>query len=324
MNYNFIGADSFTDSCKKSVEFNKNTEYVMHVHVEIYINSSLFFYYKTKDNQVSLNNGNNIVHIHIDEENIIDIGFIASNSLVKILKLIIIDKVHNLDTKTMTQYINTYFNEDVGFGQYKNVAVNLLKDTVAILDEFKIDYCLIAGTLLGYVRHDGFIPWDDDMDLLVSSNFIDELPNIIKKYENIQFLPMPITKWVIKSCYKNNSTSSKLWPPNCKWTWPFIDLFVYSYDKEDKEYINFFNKQWSADKFFPLQKVLFEGIQVNIPKNPEYFLQINYGLDYMTILKANNWCHKYERGVRGSAKMHLKLLKYYSNIYHIKWIKWIE
>ena len=45
---------------------------------------------------------------------------------------------------------------------------SLMGKTVEVLDESMIDYFVIAGTLLGAVRHSGMIPWDDDVDLMIT------------------------------------------------------------------------------------------------------------------------------------------------------------
>ena len=43
-----------------------------------------------------------------------------------------------------------------------------LRDIVAVCQRHDIQYNLMCGTLLGAVRHQGFIPWDDDVDLLMT------------------------------------------------------------------------------------------------------------------------------------------------------------
>lgn len=43
-----------------------------------------------------------------------------------------------------------------------------LKDITAICRKHGIQYNMMCGSLLGTVRHHGFIPWDDDVDLLMT------------------------------------------------------------------------------------------------------------------------------------------------------------
>ena len=43
--------------------------------------------------------------------------------------------------------------------------LHVLREVTRVLEELNIPYFMQGGTMLGAIRHDGFIPWDDDVDL---------------------------------------------------------------------------------------------------------------------------------------------------------------
>ncbi|MCQ2482206.1 MAG: LicD family protein [Clostridia bacterium] len=66
----------------------------------------------------------------------------------------------------------------------KNTTTQILIDIDQFCSENNITYFLAYGTLLGAIRHDGFIPWDDDLDIMMPRQDYDRF---IKEYKSNRF-----------------------------------------------------------------------------------------------------------------------------------------
>lgn len=60
----------------------------------------------------------------------------------------------------------------------KAVEVEILRSFIHACDALGLRYYVIGGTLLGAVRHQGFIPWDDDIDVGMTRDNYNRLLNL--------------------------------------------------------------------------------------------------------------------------------------------------
>lgn len=111
--------------------------------------------------------------------------------------------------------------------------LELAKEFKRVCEEHNIKYFMDSGTLLGAVRHKGFIPWDDDMDFAMLRNDYEELLRIaphafgrgffLQTWDNDPYYPYAFAKLrklgttFVESAMQHNPAHNEL----------FIDIFPY-------------------------------------------------------------------------------------------------
>ena len=135
---------------------------------------------------------------------------------------------------------------DVTLRKLQLVLLSMLRDIDKICKKHKIHYLLFSGSVLGAIRHHGFIPWDDDLDIAVHRDQYLQLlkalqEDLPEKYvvqcfdlDKRYLVPFPAMKIRLKNTYvEEENVLLKNKCTDCNGV--FIDVFLLNYVSEDKK-----------------------------------------------------------------------------------------
>ncbi|MBE6510363.1 MAG: LicD family protein [Methanobrevibacter millerae] len=77
--------------------------------------------------------------------------------------------------------------DDETLKHLQKVQLMMLKDFIKICEDNDILYFMNGGSLLGTIRHGGFIPWDDDIDIMMFRKDFDKLNEFMKNNPNDKY-----------------------------------------------------------------------------------------------------------------------------------------
>ena len=81
----------------------------------------------------------------------------------------------------MRKYNTSKAYEPAILEKLHQVQLQILADFIEVCDKYELPYFVVYGTAIGAVRHHGFIPWDDDIDVAMLRGDYDKFCKCFKK-----------------------------------------------------------------------------------------------------------------------------------------------
>ena len=192
------------------------------------------------------------------------------------------------------------------------VMIRMMKIFDYLCQKHGINYWMAYGTLLGAVRHQGFIPWDQDVDIAMCradynrflAEIITELPEdiLFQSPDNESgYDPRASVQAKLRDRYSNYYMEWEA-RPYLRWhNGLMIDIFVYDYFLPLEE-VDAYNSPAARRKriaklnpnvdydiamaeedVFPLCRLEFEGVKLPAPNHYNKYLHFVYGDDFIQI-----------------------------------------
>lgn len=137
--------------------------------------------------------------------------------------------------------------------QLANLA--LLKELAYVCEKNNFKYILDAGTLLGAIRHTGFIPWDDDIDILM---FREDYEKIVSTFKNTTR-----NSDIYAEYHRDKDTNSQYFIKIKHKKCPFLGVDIFPLDSYGK-HLSLKEQLKATNKICKILKLLKKEINPNI------------------------------------------------------------
>ena len=140
--------------------------------------------------------------------------------------------------------------DDETLKHLQKVQLKIFKYFIKVCDENNLTYFIYGGSLLGTIRHQGFIPWDDDIDVIMFREDFEKLNkifenNIDEKYHFINVLNEETYYYTFGRLNLKNTIFDEWWSNQVDYTQNiFIDVFILDNIPNNK--IKRFIHKWSS------------------------------------------------------------------------------
>ena len=206
-----------------------------------------------------------------------------------------------------------YILNDQQLKELKSVLLEMLHDVLDVCNRYNITIALCGGSALGAVRHKGFIPWDDDLDVLMPRKDYERFKSIFpKEMSEKYYIAGPniagLSKQRFPKIFKKNTVYRSLSDVDSKLPSEiYIDIFPVENVPSNKV-LRFIKGSWCDFLMFCGTRVylyehdneIYRSYMSATPKSKKKFERVIKTGKFLSFMSSKKWFDKIDRAVQYS------------------------